>query len=81
VESEVEGLKEEDRPLARLALIVARAPYQVDESLVQPVLGTDNNEERLIRVLDWASFVGSCRVARFIADQTAASSQQSKLVA
>ena len=41
---------------ARLALVVAKASYQVDESLVEAVLGDDRSETRLIRVLAFASF-------------------------
>jgi len=81
VEKEVQGLNKEDRSIARLALIVAKAPYQVDESLVRPVLGADNDEERFIRILDWSAFVGASRVGRLIADNAVSARQQTKRVA
>ncbi|NIV39654.1 MAG: hypothetical protein GWN58_62670, partial [Anaerolineae bacterium] len=70
VEQEIEGLSETDRPVARLALVVAKASYQVDESLVEDVLGEEHNETRLIRVLAWAAFSAARRVAERIAEQT-----------
>jgi hypothetical protein len=81
VDREVEGLNAGDRAVARLALVVAKAPYQVGESLVKPVLRAANDEERFIRILDWSSFVGASRVARFIADNAVSSRQQPRRVA
>ncbi len=81
VDREVEGLNVADKAVARLALVVAKAPYQVDESLVTPVLGASNDEERFIRILDWSSFAGASRVARFIADHVVSSRQQPRRVA
>lgn len=63
VEDEAPGLTGEDRAVARLALVVAKASYQFDESLAQGVLGCDQDEERLIRVLAWASHSGARRFA------------------
>jgi AhpD family alkylhydroperoxidase len=67
VEEEVQGLTGEDRAMARLALVVAKASYQVDGSLVEEVLGADRDETRLIRVLAWASFSAARRFAQRIA--------------
>ena len=79
VEEEVRDLTGEDRAVARLALVVAKASYQFDDSLAEDVLGQDQDgpdlvsvwlalgqeqdEERFIRVLAWASHSGACRVA------------------
>ncbi len=63
VEDEVKGLTGEDRAVARLALVVAKASSQFDESLAEDVLGYDQDEERFIRVLAWASHSGARRVA------------------
>jgi AhpD family alkylhydroperoxidase len=68
VDKEVEGLTGGDRAIARLALVVAKAPYQVDEALVGDILGEDRDETRLIRVLAWASFSAARRIAERIAD-------------
>ena len=69
VEREIEEIAEADRPIARLALVVAKAPYQVDESLVEDVLGKEHDEPRLIRVLAWAAFSAGRRVAEMVAKQ------------
>ena len=81
VEHEIEGLDEKDRTIARLALVVAKASYQVDESLVEDVLGQEHNEPRLIRVLAWAAFSAARRIAERIAEQSyrASSPQDSEL--
>jgi hypothetical protein len=67
VDKEVEDLKGQDRAIARLALVVAKASYQVDDSLVYDVLGKDRDETRLIRVLAWAAFSAARRIAERIA--------------
>ena len=70
VNSEVAALTGEDRVIARLALVLAKAPYQVDEGLVEDVLREDRCEERFIRILAWASFSGARRFAERIAEST-----------
>jgi len=70
VNSEVAALTREDRAIARLALVLAKAPYQVDETLVEDVLNGDRGEERFIRILAWASFSGARRFAQRIAETT-----------
>jgi len=70
VNSEVTDLTGEDRAIALLALVLAKAPYQVDESLVEDVLREDRGEERFIRILAWASFSGARRFAQRIAETT-----------
>ena len=63
VEEEVRGLTGEDRAVARLALVVAKASYQFEDSLAEDVLGHGRDEERFIRILAWASHFGARRVA------------------
>ncbi len=63
VEDEVKDLTGEDHAVARLALVVAKASSQFDESLAEDVLGYDQDEERFIRLLAWASHLGARRVA------------------
>jgi hypothetical protein len=45
-----------------------KAPYQVDERLVEDALHEDQSEERFIRILAWASFSGARRFAQRIAE-------------
>jgi len=68
VDSEVAVLTGQARAIARLALVLAKAPYQVDKTLVEDVLSEDRSEERFIRILSWASFAGARRFAQRIAE-------------
>jgi len=68
VDKEVESLSGPDRALARFALVLAKAPYQVDEALVGEILPKDGDETRLVRVLAWASFSAARRIAQRVAD-------------
>jgi hypothetical protein len=70
VDVEVSALAGQDRAIARLALVLAKAPYQVDEKLVEGVLSEDRCEERFIRILAWASFSSARRLAQRIAETT-----------
>lgn len=70
VASEVSMLTGQDRAIARLALVLAKAPYQVDETLLEDVLSADRCEERFIRILAWASFSGTRRFAQRVAEAT-----------
>jgi len=63
VEREIHDLSGQDRDLARLSLVAAKAAYQVDDSLVDAVLGEKRDEIKLIRVLAWASFSAARRFA------------------
>ena len=68
VDSEVAVLTGQDREIGRLALVLAKAPYQVDETLVDGVFNEDRSEERFIRILAWASFSSARRFAQRIAE-------------
>ena len=58
VDKEVKDLTGRDRAIARFALVLAKAPYEVDEALVGEILREDRDETRFIRVLAWG--VVSC---------------------
>jgi len=70
VEQEITGLSDSDKPLARLALLLAKASYQIDDKIIEDVLGADKNQERFIRILAWCSFTASRYVAKQIAHMT-----------
>jgi alkylhydroperoxidase family enzyme len=65
VDAEVSGLQGRDRAIARLALVLAKAPYQVSEDLVEELVNGD--ETRFIRILAWASFTAARRFAGVVA--------------
>ncbi|MHC5021819.1 MAG: hypothetical protein ACYTGX_17260 [Planctomycetota bacterium] len=46
---------------------MAKAPYQVTEDLVQPLLTGD--DRRFVRILSWASFTGARRFANILASR------------
>ena len=56
VDIEVKQLKGEDREIAKLVLVVAKASWQFDESLVQAVMQDEVDEKRLIRILAYTAF-------------------------
>ena len=64
VEAEVQGLTGEERAVARLALVLAKAPYQVSDDLVEGLV--DGGEERFVRILAWASFTAARRYVAIV---------------
>lgn len=72
IDDEVKGLAGEDRAVARLAIVLAKAPYRTTESMVQEVLGEAGDEERFIRILAWASFTGAKRFTNIVAQRISA---------
>jgi hypothetical protein len=72
IDHEIERLIGEDKAIARLAIVVGKAPYRVTGKMVYDVLGEDRNEERFIRILAWSSFASARRVAQIIAQKVAA---------
>jgi len=73
VEAEVEGLSGMNRAIARLSIVLAKAPYQVDAGMAEAVLGDEPDEEHFIRILAWASFSAARHFAARIAAQSLAS--------
>ncbi len=71
VEAEIAELRGEDRSIARLALVLSKAPYQVDAGLVDAVLAGQADQARFIRLLAWCSYVGARRFAAYIAEAAA----------
>ncbi|MEA2094513.1 MAG: hypothetical protein U9P11_08115, partial [Pseudomonadota bacterium] len=67
VEQEVDGLEGNERAIARLALVVAKASYQSDDRLVAEVLEHNPEQEQFLRILAWSSFTASRYVAARIA--------------
>jgi hypothetical protein len=72
VDGETADLTGRDRAMARLALVIGKASYQVDDGMVQEVLDHGCDEETLIRLLAWASFTAARRIAENTAQATVA---------
>jgi hypothetical protein len=67
VEREVGELKGNERAIARLALVIAKAVYQTDDKLVGDVLEYNPEQEQFLRILAWCSFTAARYVAARIA--------------
>ncbi len=71
VNPEVEGLRGGERAIAKLAIVLAKAPYQVDEKMAEAVLEYVGSEEDFIRILAWASFTGARRFTQLLVERVA----------
>jgi hypothetical protein len=67
VEREIDDLDGNERAIARLALVVAKASYQSDDNLIGEVLKYNPEQEQFLRILAWCSFTA----ARFAAARIA----------
>lgn len=67
VEAEVASLEEGDRPIARLALVLAKAPYQVDSGLIDTVFHKHSDQASFVRILAWASYAAARFFAAYVA--------------
>ena len=72
VEEEVKQLTSENHVVAKFALLLAKASYQIDHELIQKVLAIAGSEKRFIRILAWCSYIS----ARYIANRIARIAQQ-----
>ncbi len=70
VNEDIETLRGDDRAIAKLAIVLGKAPYQVDEKMAEAVLGNDRDEQRFIRILAWASFTGARRFVQLVAQRS-----------
>ena len=76
VDREIQGLEGNERAIARLALVVAKASYQTDDSLIAEVLEHNPEQEQFLRILAWTTFTA----ARYVAARIAGLSDCSKPV-
>lgn len=72
IDAAIEGLSGEERAIARLAIVIARASYRVTDKMVKDVMGDARDQERLIRILAWSSFTAARHFARIIAERMVA---------
>ncbi len=66
VEQDVANLSGRDKVTAKLTLLLAKAPYQLDDILVQSVLDQYKDEATFIKFLAWAAFTSARHVAHRI---------------
>jgi hypothetical protein len=72
VDAATASLDEPDRPAARLALLVALAPYQVDETIIRAFGDRHPSGNALLAAAAWASFTATRRVAGWLTPATIA---------
>lgn len=69
IDAAIQDLKGDDAAIARLAIVLAKAPYRITEKMVADVIGENRDEERFIRILAWSSFTAARRFAQVVAQQ------------
>lgn len=70
VDDAIDDLREGDRDVAKLALAVSKAPYQVGDELVLPVLET-KGQKGLLKVLAWSGMTATRHVTGLAAERYA----------
>jgi AhpD family alkylhydroperoxidase len=73
----VTALPTEDRPAARLALLTALAPHEVDEAVIE-LSGQDRRTN--VELMSWASFAAARRVGTWLAEGAPVSEAPSKVL-
>jgi hypothetical protein len=67
IDEDVEGLAEGDRAIARLAVVLAKAPYRVTDGMAREVLAGAGDTEGFVRILAWSSYATARRFAALVA--------------
>jgi AhpD family alkylhydroperoxidase len=67
VDEAVTELDREARPGARLALLAALAPYQIDGELIDVYRAQGADDRQIVAAIAWASFAAAGRVAEWLA--------------
>ena len=67
VEEEVKDLKGVDRDKARLVLLIAKASYQIDDSIIEQVRQQGVIEADLVRLGAWGAYMGAKTIANWCA--------------
>lgn len=66
VEPLVNPIDEIHKPIARLALLAARAAYQVDDGVIMQVLAIMPGDRPLLHIVAWASFAATRRISQWL---------------
>jgi AhpD family alkylhydroperoxidase len=66
VEDAAGTLEEPDQPAGRLALLVALAPYQIDETIIHAFRDRSPSDAELLAATAWASFTATRRIAGWL---------------
>jgi hypothetical protein len=66
VEQAVRNLEDHDRPAGRLALLVAIAPYQIDDGIIAAFRDTQPSDADFLAAVSWASFTATRRISGWL---------------
>ena len=66
MERRVSNLPEIIRPAARLSLLAALSPYQVDGQIIDSFSKFNPEDAALLAALSWASFVTVIRISKWL---------------
>lgn len=72
IEEDLHGLSGPAAAIARLAVVLAKAPYRVTERMVEDVMGEARDEERFVRILAWSSYATARRFGAIVAQRIGA---------
>jgi hypothetical protein len=67
IDDDIRGLDGPAASIAKLAVVLAKAPYRVTEKMVEDVLGEERDAARFVRILAWSSAVAARRFATLVA--------------
>jgi len=65
VEDEITWVPEREKNMVRIALLVAKASYQIDDGLIQEMVDAGHTESELIALGAWSAFMGAKTVANW----------------
>lgn len=68
-DNDIAGLQGANRAIAKLAIVLAKAPYRVTDRMANDVLGGVRDEAEFVRILAWTTFTASRRLAGAIAEK------------
>jgi len=66
VEKVAAGLDESEKPAARLALLTALAPYQINKHIIVAFRAQQPGDDKLIAATAWASFTAARRIGTWL---------------
>jgi len=81
VDDDVAHLAGEDKAIVRMGIILAKASYRITEDMVNEVIGSNQDEERFVRILAWCSSVAARRFAQIVVQKIEDSEHTPRLVA
>jgi hypothetical protein len=67
VEEEIQEIREDERDKARIALIVAKASYQIDDGAIEKVVQQSLSEADLVKLGAWGALLGAKTISNWCA--------------